>query len=208
MRRIALCVLLSFLGCDSGPIDIEERPIVEDKAPFGVFDDNGEQVSQNVRLSGVIEDDQVLMFLHCRLTSDMAGVLWEGNPNPDGSWEWEGELAPGTHLVRLEVEDASGNLHVEEKEIKVRFNEAPNCEILSPRPGEYSQYEAVDFLARAEDPDGDEIMRFWSSDQEGTLFEGDSWSQRLKNPGDHLILFEVVDSFGAVCTDEVLITLY
>ena len=67
MRRIALCVLLSFLGCDSGPIDIEERPIVEDKAPFGMFDDNGEQVSQNVRLSGVIEDDQVLMFLNCPL---------------------------------------------------------------------------------------------------------------------------------------------
>ena len=208
MRRIALCVLVSFLGCDSGPIDIEERPIVEDQVPVGAFDDNGEQVSQNVRLSGFVEDDQVLMFLNCRLTSDMAGVLWEGNPNPDGSWSWEGQLAPGEHLIRLEVEDASGNVLVEEQMVRVRYNEAPNCEILSPKPGEYSLYEAVNFFADSNDPDGDELMRLWSSDQEGTLFEGDSWSQRLKNPGDHLIRFEVVDVFGASCTDEVLITLY
>jgi len=207
MRRIALCVLVCFLGCENGPIELE-RPLVEDEMPEVSFDDNGQQVSQNVYLSGTVADDQVLMFLHCRLTSDLAGLLWEGNPNPDGTWSWAGQLAPGSHNIRLEVEDASGNLMMEEFVVEVRYNEVPTCEIVSPKPGEYSQDEAVEFMAEAWDPDGDKLMQFWSSDQQGTLFEGDSWSLRLKNPGQHVITYEVVDAYGANCVDQVKITLY
>jgi hypothetical protein len=208
MKRIVLGVLVCFLGCEPGSIDVEERPIVEDKEPGALFDDNGQQVSDHVRLSGAVADDQVLAFLRLRLSSDLAGILWEGNPNPDGSWLWEGPLVSGSHNVRLEVEDASGQLVVSEHVVEVRDNHAPNCHIVFPAPGQYPLDEPVEFRAESSDPEGDDLMRLWSSDQEGTLFEGDAWSLRLKNPGQHLIRFEVVDGFGAACADKVEIHLY
>jgi hypothetical protein len=208
MGRIALSFVLLFSGCESDLLITEERPIIESEIPVSQHDDNGEQVSQQVELSGVIDDDQVLSFLTCRLSTQQAGMLWEGNPSPDGSWSWAGQLSPGLHNVRLEVEDVSGNMMVDEWEVFVRYNEAPSCGIESPRPGEYSQYEPVTFQAFAADPDQDQLSLFWSSDQEGTLFEGDAWSLKLQTPGQHQIVFMVEDPFGATCVDQVDITVY
>lgn len=208
MGRIVLCLMFGLSGCETGELAVEQRPIIEDEVPVVEHNDTGEQVAQRVLLSGVVDDDQVLGFLNCRLSTQQAGTLWEGNPNPDGTWQWEGQLAPGLHVVRFEAADVSGNVSVDEWELFVRFNEAPSCRIESPKPGSYSQSEALLFKARANDSDDDELELYWSSDQEGTLFEGYSWSLMLQNPGRHLIEFSVVDPFGASCVDRVEIMVY
>ena len=159
-------------------------------------------------MSGYVSDDQALMFLRVRLSTEQAGLLWEGNPNPDGTWQWNGELGPGRQVVRLEVEDSAGNLAVEEQEVLVRYNEVPSCDILSPFPGDYALDEPIEFVANSADPDNDELKQFWSSDQDGTLFEGSEYRLRLQRPGVHQITFEAVDPFGAMCRDQVEITVY
>lgn len=208
MGRIALSILVLLSGCESGELAVTQQPIIESEQPVSQHDETGEQVAQQVRLSGVIMDDQVLSFLNCKLYTQQSGLLWEGNPNPDGSWEWSGELAPGMHNVTLEIGDSSGNVVVDEWEIYVRNNEVPSCGIESPQPGAYSLDEEVLFSARAVDPDQDQIDLFWSSDQEGTLFEGDQYSLKLRTPGQHMIQFEAVDVFGAACVDQVRIDVY
>ena len=205
MRRVAFLTFLVSLACQDGEIDINVSPIVENVSPTADWDDNGDQASSNVRISGTVYDDQLVMMLNCVLSSDRVGVLWEGNPTPDGRWEWFGELPPGEHQLQLEIEDSQGNATLDEWSMYVRQNSSPNCSLELPTPGAYRLDESVSFRVLGVDSDNDELRMLWSSDREGTLFEGSEWSQRLTETGRHIITVRVTDEFGATCADEVAI---
>ena len=228
MRTLPWCVLLC-AGCaetldtdealnalsDIGEVDlnvIDDAELdsgyrVDDEAPDANIDRLRGPQAPPVALTGEAWDREWGAEVHFQLTSDTDGLLLDGMPQEDGTWEWSGWLSDGEHMIRLVVEDPSGNMTAAERVIEVDWpNNAPECGISLPLDGDvYAASESVEMEAWAEDADGEDVVLYWSSDIQGALFAGESWSARL-DVGEHVLTVLGDDGMGGSCTDSVQVT--
>lgn len=111
MRPALLALFLC--ACPDPVVELDELPLVQidpGEPPVVSLDLEDEPRTLPVWISGEASDaDQPASTLVCSLISDQDGLLWTGNPGPDGEIGWEGELSDGQHVVLLSAVDAEGN---------------------------------------------------------------------------------------------------
>lgn len=206
MRVLMAATLL--VGCAGDELpSLDMQPLsVQTEAPIAGFSvrDDGVWIVPGTLEGFVGDDDQAASTLLVEVRSVRDGLLYYGNPEPDGRWAWEGELSLGDNPVEVTVVDREGNMTAESTLLRVRTNEAPRCTIVSPRDGEQLAARTdVTFEARVSDADGDPVDVLWQSSLEGALAAGNRFVLRLRDPGTHVISVEALDPFGGVCTDAV-----
>jgi len=193
-------------GCQAEPDGpaVNDQPILDGHAPEVEFDYDGDVLAWDAQLSGRVVVDLMVDQTELELSSDKAGLLWEGEPDEQGHWSWKGTLEPGSHWLSMAVRDVQGWDVVIEHEVNVRDNTSPDCRITSPSMGDvFQRGEPIQFAGQAQDPEQDSVIMLWQSSVTGPLFEGNEWACTINVPGEHVIILNGRDEFGAQCFAEV-----
>ncbi|HEX9886838.1 MAG TPA: PKD domain-containing protein [Longimicrobiales bacterium] len=156
--------------------------------------------------TGADAEDGVLTGTSLVWTSDLDGHLGTGTSFS------RADLTLGRHRVTLTATDSQGATDTDDVKITVEEpqNQAPVAAITSPADGSTHTYgDAVHFSgtgADAEDGVLTGTSLVWTSDLDGHLGTGTSFSRSDLSVGEHEVTLTVTDSQGATGTDEVTIT--
>jgi hypothetical protein len=141
-----------------------------------------------------------------------ASLLWDSDldgPIGSGGGFSTGSLSLGTHVVTATAVDGQGNPGSASVSLTVLPNDPPVVSISAPADGGSAvETELVGFAASASDAqDGDLSAGLdWSSDLDGVLGSGASFSLTSLSVGSHVITASVVDSHGAEGSAQVSFT--
>ena len=136
-------------------------------------------------------------------TSDLDG------PIGSGAYFSLGSLSLGTHAITASVTDSHGAPGSAAISVTVNANSAPVVTITAPVDGSSStENDAVTFTATAtDDEDGDLATGLtWTSDLDGPIGGGGSFSLSNLSVGTHVITAAVTDSHGAPASSTVTIS--
>lgn len=207
-------------GIDTLVVDDGDPPeIVSIELPAFAIED------ETVLVTGQVTDpDQPTVTLLVTLYVAASGdtelePFFLGNPEPGGFFSWEADLAAGTYIFALEVEDGLGNSAdlgitdaAERPTLLVEgVNQPPLCTINSP--SDLSVFSALDPIVfdgtvtdPNEDASGHQVL--WFSDGVTPIFVGRSFGSIWPyDAGEHVVSMGATDGFGASCLDEVTITI-
>ncbi len=172
---------------------------------------------ESVTFVGAVTDpDQSWDTLTARLTSDVDGTFWEGNPDSGGtvSVPWDG-LSVGTHTVTLQAEDQDGNVGSDTVAFDIGEDGRPSATIVSPSSGEtfgLGESVVLEGLVSDAESDTETLSVTWSSSLDGTLFSGspDSSGTALAavslSGGTHVITLTCYDPDGKEGTDAITLS--
>lgn len=159
---------------------------------------------QSVQLSGNAQD---------RVDGNLsAGIEWSSSldgPLGTGATLTVTSLRAGSHVITAKVTDSSATVATATVTIAVEII-PPNLSVYSPQDGRsYELGTAVSFSAQAYDTaDGDLTAGIqWSSDRDGPLGTGGSFTSSTLTAGTHVITARVRDSSGAEASQTRTITL-
>ena len=194
---------LSIVGCEPPePIEIVQ-PLVADRPQVEVFWDD-ELLSWDARIAGSVSQGVCQIGLY----SSLDGFVWSGLSDEYGEWVFRGQLSPGETDFALRVRCDGMATMTLRKTVFVRENASPECRIASPLDGQvYRTGAQIAFVGDNWDPDDDELLELWASSLDGGLIEGEEWAMSIHTPGAHDIHLNVIDEFGASCSDTVTIYL-
>ncbi|MCP3961800.1 MAG: hypothetical protein GY719_28490, partial [bacterium] len=134
-------------------------------------------------------------------SSDVDGAIGSG-----GSFSTSG-LSDGSHVITASVTDAGG---LEGSDtITITINAGPSVSITAPADGAgFNAGDSVSFAGSASDPeDGDVTASIaWSSDVDGAIGSGGSFSTSALSDGTHVITASVTDAGGLEGSDTITIT--
>ncbi|MCP3902627.1 MAG: hypothetical protein GY715_03240, partial [Planctomycetes bacterium] len=134
-------------------------------------------------------------------TSDIDGAIGSG-----GSFSTSA-LTAGTHVITASVTDAGGLQDSDASTITV--NAGPSVSITAPADGAgFNAGDSVGFTGTASDPeDGDLTASLsWTSDVDGAIGSGGSFSTSALTAGAHVITASVTDAGGLSDSDAITIT--
>ncbi len=172
---------------------------------------------ETVTFVGAVTDpDQSWETITTRLTSDLDGTFWEGNPDSGGtvSVPWEG-LSAGNHTVTLQAEDQDGNVGTDAVSFEVGEDGRPSVTIVAPADGDtFSLDEDIVLEGQVSDRESDteELLVTWSSSLDGTLYSGapNSSGSALAavslSGGTHIITLTCYDPDGKEGTDAISVS--
>ena len=178
--------------------------------------DSGGAEGVTTTFSAVVDDVDIgPEALVVTWTSDLDGEVGVSTPSSDGSVSMStGALTVGTHTVSMTAVDEVGAACVDS--IRFIVGRSPLVSISSPIDGGMvNQGETVTLLGSATDADEDEatLSVRWTSDRDGTLFEGapDSAGLTLSTVasltvGDHAITLTATDGLGLTGTAIAVLT--
>ncbi|MEP4933220.1 LamG-like jellyroll fold domain-containing protein, partial [Haloferula sp.] len=147
------------------------------------------------------EDDDATLTAAIEWTSNIdPGVL-----NTGGTFSTD-LLSPGVHTITAMVTDSGFNSASDS--ITVNIDGPPVVEITSPANGSMvASDDLVTFTATADDLDGDLSGSLaWTSDLDGSIGSGASFSLTTLSLGTHTITAEVTDSMTQVGSDSITVT--
>ncbi|MCP3960810.1 MAG: DNRLRE domain-containing protein, partial [bacterium] len=186
-------------GSDAITITVNSGPSVS----ITVFvDGSATTESLSLCLPGAVpvpEDGDVTASLSW--TSSLDGAIGSG-----GSFSTSG-LSAGAHVITASVTD-SGGLQ-DSDAITITVNSGPSVSITAPADGSGSNVGAsVSFAGTASDPeDGDLTAGLtWTSDLDGVIGSGGSFSTSALSLGTHTITASVTDSGGLSAVDVITVT--
>jgi len=118
-------------------------------------------------------------------------------------------LAEGTHIITASATDGS---NTGSKSITIHVNPpntAPVVAISSPTDGAFDQGESVTFTGTATDAENGDLSAdlSWTSDINGNIGTGASFSTSALSPGDHMITASVTDSGGLPGSEMIMLTI-
>ncbi|MEM7350688.1 MAG: hypothetical protein AAF657_07780, partial [Acidobacteriota bacterium] len=135
-------------------------------------------------------------------SSDLDGTI-----GPSGGSFSLSTLSAGTHVITAEVND-SGGLQSSDS-ITITVNAGPSVTITAPVDGSgFNSGDSVSFTGTASDPeDGDLTASLsWTSDVDGAIGTGGSFSTSSLSVGSHVITATVSDSGGLQSSEAITIT--
>ena len=136
-------------------------------------------------------------------TSDLDGSIGSGAAFGSTS------LSVGTHLITASVTDSQGAPGSDQISITVNANSAPVVAIASPADGSTStETDSIAFTGSATDAQEGDLSASlsWSSDLDGPIGSGGSFSLTTLSIGVHLVTASVTDSLGAPGSAAVTVT--
>jgi hypothetical protein len=136
-------------------------------------------------------------------TSDLDGSIGSGGSFASSS------LSVGTHTITASVTDSGGLSGSDQITITVNVNTAPTVTITAPADGAtYAEGESITFTGSASDAeDGDLTASLaWTSDLDGSIGSGGSFSSSSLSVGTHTITASATDSGGLSGEDQISIT--
>ena len=188
-----------FEGSDSINLTVNDGPSVSITAPADGSNSNAGDSVSFVGTASDPEDGDLTSSLSW--SSDVDGVIGTGGTFSTSS------LSSGPHVITASVSDAgglSGN-----DTITITVNAGPSVSITSPADGSGSNAGAsVSFVGTASDPeDGDLTASLsWSSDVDGVIGTGGTFSTSSLSSGPHVITASVSDAGGLSGNDTITIT--
>lgn len=120
------------------------------------------------------------------------------------------DLSVGDHVVTLTASDPQGATGTDSVSLAVESNGQPTPTITSPSDGAaFLEGESIDFQGSGSDPEdgalsGGDLV--WTSDVDGEIGSGETFSRSDLSSGDHTITLEATDSRNASTTTSVEIT--
>ncbi len=139
-----------------------------------------------------------------------AGISWssslDGNLGSGGSFSTSG-LSAGTHVITASVTDGGGLQ--DSDAITITVNAAPAATITAPADGSsFTQGDSISFIGTASDPEQGDLSAnlAWSSDLDGALGSGASFSTSGLSVGTHTITALVIDAGGLSGSDAITVT--
>ena len=111
---------------------------------------------------------------------------------------------PGTYLITLEVEDASGKTDMIRKQVSI--SDGPNESPLASFRWEIADSTTVSFIDESTDPDGTITEWLWSFG-DGVFNTSQSLNHTYLEPGSYLVILEVTDNQGAKDTTQQIVTI-
>jgi hypothetical protein len=149
-----------------------------------------------------------------------AGDPEDGDLTPDLAWQsnldgligsggsfTRSDLSAGTHTITATVSDSHGLSGSDQ--VTLTVNAPPTVAISAPPDGaSFSEGDWIAFLGSASDlEDGDLTASLsWSSDRDGHIGAGGSFSRTDLTPGVHTVTASVMDSDDLTGTDQIIIT--
>ena len=139
-----------------------------------------------------------------------AGLAWtssiDGNIGSGGSFNTT-TLSAGIHTITASVTDSGGTPGSADIQITLEVNDPPVVTITSPAGSIFTVGTSVAFAATALDPeDGDLAANLdWTSDLDGNIGSGASFSTAGLSTGTHTITASVTDSGGVPGTADVTV---
>ncbi len=134
-------------------------------------------------------------------TSDLDGAIGTGGSFTTSS------LSSGTHVITASVTDAGGLSSSDT--ITVTVNAGPSASITSPADGTgFNAGDSVSFVGTASDSeDGDLTSSLsWTSDLDGAIGTGGSFTMSSLSSGTHVITASVTDAGGLSSSDTITLT--
>lgn len=154
----------------------------------------------------VSDANQPASTLYASLTSDLDGVVFEGNPSGNGEVV-VASLSVGQHQLLLAVEDMGGLSGELDVEWQVANNPvAPSCSITEPQDGDiFEQGEPVFMSGAGEDPNGGDLTYLWTSSAFGALAFAQEFEGNLPL-GEQDLTLTVTNEAGLDCVAVVTVT--
>jgi hypothetical protein len=177
IHTITLLVLDSTNREGDASVTIEVHPPNTDPTSCVITepeDDTAAEYGTCVDFAAMVTDDeQSADELWVTWESDLDGVLWEGEPDSDGTTQFRiCDLSAGYHRISLDVDDGSGGSCRDS--IGYTVGAGPACEVLSPLEGD-SYYEGDSILFEAAVSDDStapsNLGIEWSSSEDGVFDE-------------------------------------
>ncbi len=174
---------------------------------------------QLIQFSAVVADNEDSPEeLIVTWSSNLDGeLILDTSPDADGVISDYGTLSEGQHALELKVEDSSGKISKDQLVVTVgEANSVPLCEILEPTDGTASVLgESLVLRGTASDANipVTDLTATWYSDKDGDLGNSSitsngniTLSVNDLSANDHVLGLRVEDEVGAVCVDEVLVS--
>ncbi len=162
---------------------------------------------QAIVFQGYAEDADEEEMSVSGLTFEWTSSLEEPNLIGEGSVITATNLREGAHTITLTIKDSKG-VSVSDN-IVIYVSNAPNCTITSPvNDTSYESGTTILFTAVVTDSGGGNMMDgsvVWTSNKEGNIGSGLSFSQKFIDTGTYLITMTATDADGLHCSDTVTI---
>ncbi len=193
-----------------------DAPTVEILSPVQNSNHYSDQLIQFSAVVGDNEDSSEELIVTWSSNLDGELVL-DTSPDADGIISDYGYLSEGQHALELKVEDSSGKITKDQLVVTVgEANSVPLCEILEPTDGTASVLgESLVLRGTASDANipVTDLTAMWYSDKDGNLGVSSitsngniTLSVNDLSANDHVLGLRVEDEVGAVCVDEVLVS--
>ncbi len=193
-----------------------DAPTVEILSPVPNSNHYSDQLIQFSAVVGDNEDSPEELIV--TWSSNLDGeLILDTSPDADGVISDYGTLSEGQHALELKVEDSSGKISKDQLVVTVgEANSVPLCEILEPTDGTASVLgESLVLRGTASDANipVTDLTATWYSDKDGDLGNSSitsngniTLSVNDLSANDHVLGLRVEDEVGAVCVDEVLVS--
>jgi hypothetical protein len=162
-------------------------------------------VGDNITFTGTATDTE-----DGTLTSGLSWVSDQDGAIGSGGSFSTSSLTQGTHTITTSVTDSGGSTSTDTISVTINpivTNDAPVVTITTPVAMTFTEGDNITFTGTANDTEDGTLTNGlqWTSDQDGAIGSGGSFSTNSLTQGTHTITASVTDSGGSMSTDAITV---